>query len=987
MKKIFYSDIEATGLLNQLIEQGDKAKLHNLCAVDSETKTVSLFHADNDIDKARIEDFLNQEIILVMHNGICYDKTALQFFKYNVNKVTFVDTLALSWYLDIKRDLHGLDSYGTEAGVPKPVIKDWKDLTQEDYDHRVLEDVKIQEYVFKKLKARFEELYGKMTDYEFCTHKVVKYLNFKMEQLAEQQNSKIRVDVPHSKELLAELEQQIDFKKKQLAEVMPKVPVYSKHTKPAKPFLKSGGLSSIGLKWKELCEKANVDFNYDGEIKAIRSYDEPNPSSSQQIKNWLFSLGWEPELFKFVKDENGERKIPQIYKPQSGGQICNSIELLAEDRTELQHLVGLSVLSHRKGCVNGFIDSLVFGEYIEATAAGFTNTLRLKHRKPCVNLPSAKVSYGDQVRACLISREGKILMGSDLSSLENKIKFNLQLPYDRKYVLDQMSDDYDPHLEIARDGNLIGQAEVDFYKIVKEGFPVEKYEQSSELLNLLSLNDNEKKEKIKHISKQRAKGKTCVYACLPMDTTVLTPTGFKSFKDLNIGDKVYSYKDGEIVEDFIKFKHFYTDAKVIHYGDSKKTIRATANHKWLTQKRVWNNDVRKNEIELTEPKLVPMDEFTSETQILTTAKFSGGYIHNIDAAEFVGWMLSEGYFSANWGIAQSINYFTEDIEDCLQRLGLSYSKSTREKFNGNDVDQYVLRKNEVKPLLDSVEAGYVKNGFNWSQWVLKLSYESLQAFIGAFWKGDGDLNNRSFTITQNKGDVADAVLLGMYLLGNGRCKQEDKGDKCSTLRQHKTPRISFQRKTIQKTTFEDVFCLTTTNGSFVIKQDNEILLTGNCQYGAGGAKVALAANVPLAIGKQLVKAYKKLNWSIQKIAQNQTRKTVSHGTYQLNPYNDIWYYLKAEKDAFSTLVQGTGSYVLDCWLKSQFTLRDSFDFKEEPKLLATFHDEQIVELLDEDQAKVRFWVEAAMGKLNDIFKLEIPFGCDIQFGKDYSKIH
>jgi len=144
-----------------------------------------------------------------MHNGICYDKNALKHFGYNVDNVIFVDTLALSWYLDLNRDKHGLESYGEEFGVPKPEITDWESLTQQDYDHRVQEDVKIQYRTYKKLKGMFEELYGVMTDYEFCTHSVVRYLNFKMEQLEEQQNTKFKVDVPHAKKVFSELEQEI----------------------------------------------------------------------------------------------------------------------------------------------------------------------------------------------------------------------------------------------------------------------------------------------------------------------------------------------------------------------------------------------------------------------------------------------------------------------------------------------------------------------------------------------------------------------------------------------------------------------------------------------------------------------------------------------------------------------------------------------------------------------------------------------------------
>jgi hypothetical protein len=496
---IYHADIETTGLLHELVEQGVNAKLHNFCVMSVDGSKTHTYHHKDKKDHDAISKFLDREIILVMHNGICYDKNALIHFGFNVSRVHFVDTLALSWYLDLNRDKHGLESYGEEFGVPKPVIDDWSKLSQKDYDNRVNEDVKIQLKTYQKLKGMFEELYGKMTDYEFCTHKVVKYLNFKMEQLSEQQNSKIKIDVELAKAKVLEFESLINEKLQHLKSVMPKVPVYSKHTKPAKPFKKDGTLSSTGLKWKELTEKAKVEFDYDGEIKVVKDYEDPNPSSHVQVKNWLFSLGWTPETFKYDKKDGEDRKIPQVYLPQSGGQVCPSIERLAEQVEELQHLVGLGVLSHRKACVKGFLDSLIHNEFIEASAHGFTNTLRLKHRKPCVNLPSSRVLYGNDVRSCLIAKEGYILCGSDLSSLENRIKFNLQLPYDRNYVMSQMSDDFDPHLEIAKEGMLLTTAEVNFYKIEKEGFPKENYPMYEDLKELLSLDDEKKKKKIKEI--------------------------------------------------------------------------------------------------------------------------------------------------------------------------------------------------------------------------------------------------------------------------------------------------------------------------------------------------------------------------------------------------------------------------------------------------------------------------------------------------------
>lgn len=670
------ADLESTGLLHQLVEQGDKAKLHNFCVMNIADCNTHVFHADTEQHKAMISKFLDREIILVMHNGICYDKNALKHFGFDVSKVHFVDTLALSWYLDLNRDKHGLESYGEEFGVPKPAIVDWESLTQDDYDHRVKEDVKIQYRTYKKLKAMFEELYGELTDYEFCTHRVVKYLNFKMEQLEEQQNTKFKVDVPHAKKLILELEQEIEHKTEQLKASMPKVPEYTKHTRPAKPFKKDGTLSSHGEKWKLLCEEAGVAFDFDGEIKKVKCFNEPNPASSAQVKEWLFSLGWIPETFKYVKNPDGtERRIPQVYVQGTGGQVCESIEKLAEEHEELQHLVGLGVLSHRKSCVKGFLDSLIGGDYCEAGANGFTNTLRLKHRKPFVNLPSSRVVYGEQVRSCIIARDGMLLAGADLSSLENRIKFNLQLPYDREYVFSQMSDDFDPHLQVAQGGGLLTEQEVWFYKIVKEGFPREKYPKCSKLDGMLNLTEDEKTEMLKAISKARGKGKNSNYAL---------------------------------------------------------------------------------------------------------------------------------------------------------------------------------------------------------------------------------------------------------------------------------------------------------------------------QYSCGIKTLARTAGVSETVAKNISKAYKSMNWSIDKIASDQVIKKTSHGVYQMNPFNNIWYHLKTDKDRFSTLVQGTGSYILDLWLGFQFNLRNNQKYGIDDygvKLLATAHDEQIVEFKEDFKDSVKTLIEDSLGKVNDRFKLEIPFGCDVQFGTKYSEIH
>jgi hypothetical protein len=981
-KPIYVADIETTGLLHDLKEQGENAKLHNLAIknVLNPDEEIRVFHANTESERNELQEFLNNEMYFYMHNGIMYDSVAFEMLGFDVSKITFVDSYALSLYLYLERDRHGLESWGEEFDVPKPVIKDWNNLTQADYDNRVVEDVKINYELYLKQKKDFCEIYGEMTDKEYCNHKTVRYLGLKFEQLREQEKCKIEIDVDLCEETISKYTKMVEEKTESLKKVMPKTLVKKKQKRPAKPFLKNGELSATGLKWKEITETAGVDFDFPHEIEVIVGTKEANPNSSQQIKDWLFSLGWKPDVFKYVKESNGDsRAIAQVYIPSSGGELTQSVLNLAQKESELNELTGKSVIAHRLGVLKGFLSSLEDGNCVTAGASGFTNTLRLKHKKPMVNLPAYNKPYSSSIRSCIKARKGKIFYGADLSGLETILKLNYQMPYDPEFVKEQQSDDFDPHLVIAVEAGIITQAESDYYKIKDKGFPLENYEQTDELKKLMLLVPSEEKTKLVEISGFRHIGKQGNYSCLPMDTTVLTPTGFKKFNELSIGDTVISFKDGMLVEDKILHKHFFKNASLWHYGDSKKVLKATKDHRWLTTNRSGKELVYKN-----------FEEFTKETKILTTAPYNGGSLEiTDDEASLIGWILSDGSFlDYKVSISQSLNKFYKEIESLLGRLGLSYKTHQSCRENGNHVNIYRLSKAEIRNLFEKIECGLDKEKFNWSEWVLKLPKTALESFLNAFFLGDGNfLDKRSYVITQKSGVVADAVLLAMYLIGDGRVKEEYRDNDMKVLRKHKTNFISTQRKSVKKKTMEDVFCLTTGNSNFVIKQDDEIMITGNCQYGAGAKAVSRSASIPLETATKVVTAYREKNWSINAIANDQYVVKHSTGKWLLNPINGMYYFIKNDKDIFSTLVQGSGSFILDLWLSFCFKLRKerNIDFD----LLATFHDEKIFELDDNEETKqaVKKLSDDALIMVNNLLKLEIPIKSSFDFGYRYSDIH
>lgn len=99
----------------------------------------------------------------------------------------------------------------------------------------------------------------------------------------------------------------------------------------------------------------------------------------------------------------------------------------------------------------------------------------------------------------------------------------------------------------------------------------------------------------------------------------------------------------------------------------------------------------------------------------------------------------------------------------------------------------------------------------------------------------------------------------------------------------------------------------------------------------------------------------------------------------LNPINGFWYSLRYEKDVFSTLVQGSASYVFDLWLR--------YIRSKRPQLTGQFHDEIVLEIKKGSNEKAYSLLRWAIDKTNEKLRLNRELDIDIQFGSRYSEIH
>jgi hypothetical protein len=435
-------DIETDGLLDEL------TKIHVL----SWSNDMGEVKHTHDYDEMRYV-LLNSET-LVGHNIIRFDIPAVEKVLGIEVKARLIDTLALSWYLHHDRMKHGLESYGEDYGVHKPVIKDWKTLTPQVYAHRCDEDVKINNRLWRDLDLKLNKLYQDPTEKD----RLIDYLTFKLDCAREQEALRWKLDVGKAQAAYDEIMALKVEKVEQLAEAMPRKTLTRMASRPKVMHKKDGSLSSHGEKWVDLCkEYKQPETTMQFVVKT--GEERGNPNSNDQVKDWLYSLGWRPRTYKFLRDKvtGDERQIEQVRK---NGELCRSVKELAEVDQAVDLLDGLTVLTHRAGILKSFLECHKDG-WLEASIAGLTNTFRFKHYRPLVNLPGVDKPYGDVIRGCLTCPDGYILSGADMTSLEDTTKRHYMKPLDPDYVEAMSREGFDPHLDLALHAGVITQDDID----------------------------------------------------------------------------------------------------------------------------------------------------------------------------------------------------------------------------------------------------------------------------------------------------------------------------------------------------------------------------------------------------------------------------------------------------------------------------------------------------------------------------------------------
>ncbi|TXG79235.1 MAG: hypothetical protein E6R13_10150 [Spirochaetes bacterium] len=424
----------------------------------------------------QIPRIINSFPFCIGHNIVRYDIPTIERLTGTKIVSKPLDTLAMSWYLFPHLSQHNLEYWGKMLKIKKVEIEDWENLSIEDYIKRCEVDVLINTKLWKGFYSNLIDLYENS---ESKMINLLLYFSFKLDCLREQEEFKIKLDKELTEKHLQTLEEQFKEKTKLLSGGMPQDLGKVLKTAPKVFYRADGNLSSNALKWIEYLKENNLPLS----IKEIR--EEPNPGSHSQLKTWLERLDWKPITFKESKAT--KEKIPQVSLPFGGG-ICPSVKDLYEKEPILQELEGYYQIKHRIGILKGYLKYVDKNNCVYSTANGFTKTHRLQHSSPIVNLPKPGVFFGKECREVLtVPSEDYLMIGSDVSGLEDNTKRHWLYYFDPEYVKEQMAEGFDAHLDIGVLAGLISKEEVSFYQNPPENLSEEDIKRLKAIKNLRSV--------------------------------------------------------------------------------------------------------------------------------------------------------------------------------------------------------------------------------------------------------------------------------------------------------------------------------------------------------------------------------------------------------------------------------------------------------------------------------------------------------------------
>lgn len=336
--------------------------------------------------------------------------------------------------------------------------------------------------------------------------------------------------------------------------------------------------------------------------------------------------------------------------------------------------------------------------------------------------------------------------------------------------------------------------------------------------------------------------------CVPLDSEILTPAGWKRYDQLTIGEDVLAY-DGD--SDLCRWTPLlkvttYPEALTVRFGTERTAFRCTLDHSWVVQHPPYRPDRRgdgsrgsrgayanrRPERELMEAQRISSG---ADRVVLAAPAESGSHALTAQEAAILGWVMTDGSIRrrgtfVQLSVSQSKPAQIAEISALMDASGFRVTHTVGQPGE-RDFGAYVsstlaqhrwyVSAHDSRALL--AKAG-IETPAHLPALVTQLSSEARAAMLGAMMAADGDARGRFGK--KRKPGVMEAWEILATLEGHALGIVNDRG--AVPLRRLRSQRLmAASNATLTEGAAEPVWCPTTAFGTWVMRQGDGIAITGN----------------------------------------------------------------------------------------------------------------------------------------------------------------
>jgi len=316
--------------------------------------------------------------------------------------------------------------------------------------------------------------------------------------------------------------------------------------------------------------------------------------------------------------------------------------------------------------------------------------------------------------------------------------------------------------------------------------------------------------------------------CVTEDTEILTPTGFKKYNELSVGEDIYTWQDGKLNIQKVKKVNIYDYVGIMHKYTGRDGVQmVTPNHRILHKK----NNTKKYILSESSKLINKKTPLTYPVAMLEDDRQD--YKISDDMLKLCIFILTDGTIdmekTGRVSIFKSPNRWgNEEIVALLNNLNLKYRYHQEDSNFGGKLNHYNINTESSQEVLKLLN--YTKKIL--PNWFTQLSKRQANLVINLWAKLDGhtDIRYKQQKCQCDNYKIADQLQHVCFLAGKGsnitaKIIGNNKKETIYLIPYNRINKDVHMKELVQ---YEGkVWCPTTDDGVVVFRKDKKIFISGN----------------------------------------------------------------------------------------------------------------------------------------------------------------